>query len=230
MTDHAKRSGKDLKGVLVCFVGIDGSGKSTVARALTCALEEQGMKSRYVWGGFTSSFAALRPFVAVAKALLFRGDQHFEDSRTKGRVLKSTFWSTLYQYVALADYILQATFRIRLPLALGWNVVCDRYVHDLVTSIGVLLDYPIDRTLALLRRCLIFLPAPHLIYLLDLPESLAYRRKDDIVSLDFLRTRRKVYLEMARHNDIAVVDASSSKEHVQQLLVSRVMSVIEGDD
>jgi thymidylate kinase len=217
-------------GQLVCFIGIDGSGKSTVARALTCALEERGMKSRYVWGGFTSSFVALRPFVAVAKALLFHGDEHYEDSQTKGRVLKSTSWSTLYQYLALADYILQATFRIRLPLALGWNVVCDRYVHDLVASIGVLLDYPMDRTLALLRRCLVLLPTPHHIYLLDLPESLAYQRKDDIVSLDFLRTRREVYLEMARRNDIAVVDASSSKEYVQQLLVSRVMSVIEGDD
>lgn len=199
-----------------------------MARALTCALEDRGLKSRYVWGGFTSSFAALRPIVAVAKALLFRGDQHYEDSQTKGLVLKSTFWSTLYQYLALADYILQAIFRISLPLALGWNVVCDRYVHDLVASIGVLLDYPIDRTLALLRRCLIFLPAPHLIYLLDLPESLAYQRKDDIVSLDFLRARGEVYLEMARHGDIVVVDASSSKEHVQQLLVSRVISVIKG--
>jgi len=215
--------------VLVCFVGIDGSGKSSIAKALTVKLEERGQKSRYVYGGFIPTFTILRPVAAIAKAIWFRGDRHYEDSQTKGRVLKSTPMSTLYQYLALTDYILQAVFRIRLPLALGWNVVCDRYVYDLAAGIGVLLDYPPDRTLALLRRCLAFLPQPDHVFLLDLPETLAYQRKDDIVSLDFLRARREVYLEMARHHDIAVLDASSSPDHLLQSVCARVLSVFEGE-
>ena len=217
------------KGRLVCFVGMDGSGKSTLARALRASLEERGFKSRYVYGGFTSSFTILRPVVALAKTTLFRGKRHYQDSQTKGRVLKNTTLSTLYQYLALADYILQATFRIRLPLALGWNVVCDRYIYDLAVGIGVLLDYPTARIMALLRRCLIFLPQPHLIFLLDLPESLAYQRKDDIVSLDFLKARREVYLEMARRHEITVLDASASPEDLHQVVTAQVLRIVEGE-
>jgi thymidylate kinase len=217
------------RGALVCLVGMDGSGKSTLAKALRATLEERGLKSRYVYGGFTSSFTILRPVIALVRATLFRGDTHYQDSQTKGRVLKDTTLSTLYQYLALADYILQATFRIRLPLALGWNVVCDRYIYDLAVGIGVLLDYPTARTLTLLRRCLLFLPRPHLIFLLDLPESLAYQRKDDIVSVDFLKVRREIYLEMARHHEITVLNASSSPEHLQQVVTARVLNLIEGE-
>src|SRR4030043_137758 len=174
------------KGALVCLVGIDGSGKSTLAKALAGAAQENGVRCRYVYGGFTSSFTIFRPIEALAKALVFRGNDHMETSMTKGRVLRHSRLSAAYQYLALTDYIVQTWFRIGLPLALGWNVVCDRYIYDLVASIGVLLDYPLDRTLALLSRCLAFVPRPHLIFLLDLPEALAYQRKDDTVSLDFL--------------------------------------------
>jgi thymidylate kinase len=127
-TRRLAKGDKSPRNVLVCLVGIDGSGKSTLARALKVTLEERGHKSRCVYGGFVSSFTILRPVAAIAKAILFRGDRHYETSHTKGRVLKSTTMSTLYKYLALTDYILQAVFRIRLPLALGWNVICDRYV------------------------------------------------------------------------------------------------------
>jgi len=216
------------KGRLVCLVGMDGSGKSTLARALRATLEERGLRCRYVYGGFTSSFTVLRPVVGLARATLFRGERHYEDSQTKGRALKNTTLSTLYQYLALADYILQSTYRIRLPLALGWNVVCDRYIYDLAVGIGVLLDYPTARILSLLRRCLPVLPRPHLIFLLDLPESLAYKRKDDIVSLDFLKARREVYLEMARCHEIPVLDASASPEQLHKVITEQVLRLIEG--
>jgi len=219
----------DGKGALVCLVGIDGSGKSTLAKALVAAAQENGVRCRYVYGGFTSSFTIFRPAVALAKALVFRGNDHMETSTTKGRVLRHPRLSAAYQYLALTDYIVQIWFRIRLPLALGWNVVCDRYIYDLVASIGVLLDYSLDRTLALLRRCLAFVPRPHLTFLLDLPEALAYQRKDDIVSLDFLAARREIYLEMARHHEITLLDASASQKHLQQTVAARVFSVFRGE-
>jgi thymidylate kinase len=215
--------------LLVCFIGVDGSGKSTMARALTDSIRERGQRCRYVYGGFTSSFTIFRSAVALARALVFRGDRHMESSPTKGRIVRNPHLSAAYQYLALSDYIFQAWFRIKLPLVLGWNVVCDRYIYDLVASVGLLLDYPLDRTLGLLRRCLAFVPAPDLVFLLDLPEALAYQRKDDIVSLDFLAARREIYLEMARHHQITLLDARSSKENLHQLAAARVLALLKGD-
>ena len=108
-------------------------------------------------------------------------------------------------------------------------MVCDRYIYDLVAGIGVLRDYPLHRTLALLRRCLVFLPRPQLVFLLDLPEALAYQRKDDIVSLAFLTVRRETYLAMARHHAFTVLDATSSSEDLQELVAATVLSAFEGD-
>ena len=108
-------------------------------------------------------------------------------------------------------------------------MICDRYIYDLVASIGVLLDYPLDRTLALLRRCLALVPRPQLVFLLDLPEALAYRRKDDIVSLDFLTVRRDTYLAMARHHEFTVLDATSSSEDLQELVAATVLSILKGE-
>jgi len=219
----ATKPGKNSKSVLVCFVGIDGAGKSTLAKALTSVIEEQGIRCRYVWGGFNSSFTIFRPLLAVAKRTVFGGDKYVETSRRKGRVLKSSRLSTVYQYLALSDYIVQGLVRIRLPLAFGTNVICDRYIYDLTTSIAVLLDYTTDRTLALLDRCLRVLPRPDLVFLIDLPEALAYQRKDDVVSVDFLSVRRDIYLQMAEKHGMTILDGSSDPQELQELAAAKAL-------
>jgi len=219
---------RNSRGILICFVGIDGAGKSTVAKALTTITEEHGISFRYVWGGFNDSFTIFRPLLAVAKRTVFGGDKYVQTSRRKGRVLKSSRLSTIYQYLALTDYIIQALVRIRLPLAFSTNVVCDRYIYDLTTSIGVLLDYTADRTLALLDRCLGVLPKPDLVFLIDLPEALAYQRKDDVLSLDFLSVRRDIYLRMAERHGMTILDGSSDPQELQELAAAKVLQYVAG--
>lgn len=217
------------RGRLVCFVGIDGSGKSTLARALTTVLEKRGVECRYVWAGFSSSFMLFKPLMGALKASVFSGDRHTEESPTKGRVLKNSRLSAVYQYLALTDYTIQAVFKIRLPLLLGSQVICDRYVYDLITGIGVLLDYPTDKTLALLRRCLVFLPEPDLVFLVDLPETVAYQRKDDIVSPQFLSIRREIYLEMAHREGMTILDGNSDLAELEELVANKALPLMMGD-
>lgn len=215
--------------IFVCLVGIDGAGKSTLAKALVTTLEEQGMRCKYVWGGFTSSFTIFKPFIAVMRQTVFRGDRHMEESETKGRVLKSPLLSTVYQYLALLDYIFQGFLRIRVPLRLGTSVICDRYIYDLTTSIGVLLDYPLDRTLGLLDRCLRFLPDPDLVFLIDLPEAIAYERKDDTMSLNSLSVRRGTYLEMAKQLRMTLLDGCRDPEALKEFVAVEVLQHMVGD-
>lgn len=219
--------GLESSGWLVCFVGIDGSGKSTLARALATIMEQRGMKCSYVWGGFNDSFTIFRPVVAAAKVSIFRKDRFKGKSKTKGMVVKSSALSTIYQYLMLTDYIFQSSVRVRLPLALGRNVICDRYIYDLIVAVGVLLDYSVDRTMALLDRCLALLPKPDRVFLVDLPEELAFQRKDDVVSLDFLAVRRDIYLQIARQHRMTILDGSSDPGELAQLAASRVLRQME---
>jgi len=219
--------GLESSGRLVCFVGIDGSGKSTLAKALATIMEQRGIECRYVWGGFNDSFTIFRPLIAAAKGSIFRKGRFMEESRTKGMVVKSPVLSTIYQYLVLTDYIFQSSIRVGLPLAMGRNVICDRYIYDLIVAVGVLLDYPVKRTMALLDRCLALLPKPNLVFLVDLPEELALQRKDDVVSLDFLSVRRDVYLQMAQQHGMTILDGSSDPDELAQLAASRVLRRME---
>lgn len=223
------KAAKNPRPTLVCMVGIDGAGKSTLAKGLVTIMEEQGTRCKYVWGGFTSSFTIFKPLVAVMKASVFRGNRLMQQSSTKGTVLRSSALSTVYQYLALSDYIVQGLVRIRLPLAFGTNVICDRYIYDLTTSIGVLLDYPLDRTLGLLDRCLRFLPDPDLVFLIDLPEAIAYERKDDTISLNSLSLRRATYLEMAKRHPMIVLDGSREPEELKDTVATEVSQYIMGE-
>lgn len=223
------KAGRSCAGVLICFVGIDGAGKSTLAKALVARTEEHGIRWKHVWGGFNASFTIFRPMIGAMKRSVFRGNRHMHESRTKGRVLRSSLLSTVYQYLAVLDYLLQTLVRIRLPLALGRNVVCDRYIYDLITSIGVLLDYPPDRTLTLLDRCLALVPQPDLTFLVDLPEALAYQRKDDIVALEFLSVRRAIYLQMAKRYRMITLDGSSDPAGLAKLATRKVLQHMVGE-
>jgi thymidylate kinase len=223
------KRGRNPSGLLVCFVGIDGSGKSTLARSLATIIGQRGTKCRYVWMGFNDSFTIFRPVVAAAKGSVFRGSRHMEESRTKGMVVKSPVLSTIYQYLVLADYILQSTVRVGLPLALGRNVICDRYIYDLIVAVGVLLDYSVDRTMALLDRCLAVLPKPDLVFLVDVPEELAFQRKDDVVSLDFLSVRRDIYLQIAEQCGMTIVDGSRDPNELAQMAASEVFQHVAGE-
>lgn len=226
---RSAKAAKNPKPTLVCIVGLDGAGKSTLAKALVTTMEEQSMRSKYLWGGFTSSFAIFKPLIWVMKGSVFRGNRYMERSSTKGTVLKSSLLSTIYQSLALVDYIFQGFVRIRLPLAVGTNVICDRYIYDLTTSIGVLLDYPLDRTMALLDRCLRFLPEPDLVFLIDVPEAVAYQRKDDITSLNSLSVRRGTYLEMAKQHRMAVLDGCRDPEELAEIVAAEVLQHMVGD-
>ena len=223
------RLGRNRRGALICLVGIDGSGKSTLARAMAASLEAQGIRCRYVWMGFNDSFTVFRPLVAVAKASIFRGERYMEESTKKGRVVRSSFLSTLYQYLMLADYTFQVFFRVRLPLALRRNLICDRYIYDLAVAVGILLDYPAGRTMALLDQLLAVVPKSDLVFLVDLPEEVAFQRKDDVASTEFLSVRRDLYLQMAKKHGMTMLDGTSDPDELARLATGKVLQYVTGE-
>ena len=200
---------KDKKRFFICFTGIDGSGKTTQAKNLVKNLSLNGIKSEYVYARLVPII--FKPLLVVGNLLFLRKKKINNDyegySNTKKNILREhAFLSKIFYTIMLFDYYLQLLYKIKMPLLLNKNVICDRYIYDtLITDIAVDMGHSEDDIFIRIERGLSILPTPDIVFLIDLPEEIAYNRKNDVPSIEYLRDRRKYYLSIAdRYNMIKI--------------------------
>lgn len=209
------------KPMFICFTGIDGSGKTTLAKGLVESLNKKGIRCQYVSAKLDPFI--LKPFIWVGRLIFLRGKSMFNNysdySGTKKETIRNhPLLSGIYQQISLFDYSLQTLLKIRLPLFLGKNVVCDRYIHDVVVNLAVELDYPDGKLRIILNKCLQMYPKPDLIFLADVPEEIAYQRKDDVPSLEYLKERRQIYLDIQRECNMINIDGCKTTAELENMV------------
>jgi thymidylate kinase len=189
------------RGALVTFSGLDGSGKSSQARALCDILDRLGFDTVVEWSSLSqhpvilhalTSFAgwALRRRGRVEQATSAGSER---DAATKALRTRSRFvsfaWSVL---VALANAYEQSR-AVNRHLWRGRVVICDRYTLDskvhLRYAYGDSRSYGVE--VALIRR---LSPRPDASYFLDISAETATGRKPDYGLVDNAR-RAALYRE-----------------------------------
>jgi len=219
------------KGLLICFTGIDGSGKTTLSKELVELLKKKGVKCKYVYGRLNPLI--LKPFIFIGDRLFLRGkdisEDYLEYSNTKKKVIvKYSFLSKLYQQILLFDYLLQMFFKVKLPLIFGKNIICDRYVYDtVITDLSIDMDYSETEIKKALKKCFYTVPKPDLSFLIDLPEVIAFQRKDDTPSVEYLKERRKIYLDVGKEEGMVILDGSIPLNNLKCVLEDRVEELIK---
>jgi dTMP kinase len=211
---------------LICFTGMDGSGKTTLAKYLVEVMAQEGIKCKYVYGRLEPFI--LKPFIMIGRKIFLRGNDMFEDytqySSVKNRAIKRySFLFAFYRYVLLTDYFLQLLFRVRLPIILGKSIVCDRYVYDtVITDLAVDMDYSVYEIRNLIKKCFYISPKPDLAFLIDLPEEIAFQRKADTPSVEYLKERRGIYLNVGGEAEMVVLDGSKSIGEIKAIVQKEV--------
>ena len=220
------------KGFLICFTGIDGTGKTTLSKELVELLNEKGIKCKYVYARLNPFI--LKPFILLGGLVFLRrgeiSENYFEYSNTKRRAIeKYSFLSRIYQQILLFDYVLQIFFKVKLPLIFGKNIVCDRYIYDtVITDLSVDMNYSKDKTMCLLDATFRFSPKPDITFLIDVPEEIAYQRKNDTPSMGYLKERREIYLEVGKEYEMVILDGYRNLSDLKIVIKNKVMERIGG--
>jgi thymidylate kinase len=210
------------KAKLICFTGMDGAGKTTLAKFLVEEMKKHGLKCNYVYGRYKPILS--RPVLILGKFLFLRGrdikEYNIYSSAKRDAVKRYQLVAFLYQKFLLFDYSLQLLTKIIFPKTHGRTVICDRYIYDTVINDIPRADDDFNHLKRLIEKCFRIAPEPDLIFLIDLAEETAYSRKDDTPSIGYLKERRNIYLDIGVEYDMWILDGNKDltalKEQVQE--------------
>lgn len=197
-------------GFLISLSGIDGCGKSTLARQLQEYFSFQyGLPCRRVWCKFGA-----HPLSNLHLSNLIK--------RASGQPAKNSIPSSfpapqIYARALLLIHLTHIFLAVRQKLLRGEYLICDRYIFDTAVDLQQEIQYSTEKIAVILS--IGWLPMPDLKFWLDLPEKLAYQRKPDSASLPFLRQRRALYREIAQEFDLHLIDASLPLDAVFDQLI-----------
>ena len=204
-----------LKSVLICIIGIDGSGKTSVSKLLIDQLNKNALNFHYAYGRLRPILS--KPIIRIGNFLYLKDQDIFRDynsfiNKKKEVMNASNILTKLYVLTILFDNILQITFKISLGLKKK-NFICDRYIYDtLITDIYPYFDIMDQKFYAIINKLLTLIPKPAMTFLIDVDPIIAFKRKNDIPSLDYLSERRKLYLELAKKSGMIIINGNRSLE------------------
>jgi dTMP kinase len=217
---------------LVCITGIDGSGKTTLARNTVTTLRQQDQPAVYVYGRTCPAISRL--LMTLGRSTLLRKNNQWHDygayTRNKKQAMRNPILAWLYTATIWLDYYVQIWLKL-LPHILSQRiVVSDRYVYDTVISdLAVHLGYTCTQTERAIKRGLRALPTPTLTVLIDVPEEIAFSRKTDIPDIDYLRERRGRYLKLRARPEVEQIDGGNSPGALLQAVLLRIANSQRGD-
>jgi dTMP kinase len=212
---------------LVCITGIDGTGKTTLARSSAEALRQAGEDAVYIYG---RTYPVLsRALMALGRLTLLRGKDQWRDyagyTAEKKQTMRNPLLGIAYTLAILIDYYIQIWLKLLPHLGHRRIVVSDRYLYDTVISdLTVHLGYSAAQTARAVGLGLRLLPRPWLTVLIDVPEDVAFARKDDVPHIEYLRERRRWYLLLQDRPEVRRFDGQRAPHLLVETLVAEVLA------
>lgn len=204
-------------GNLIIFTGIDGSGKTTLTMSLIERLKKEGINATYLWWFSAENSLLRRTLRSIAPR---------KTGSNNGKLPGFSPLRTLYQYIVFLDYQRQAILSVWFPLILGRNVICDRYVHDVVLSFAMEFGYPETRTRKIMGLLLKLSPRPDVSFFVDIPSGIAITRKNDIISLEHHMRLNSTYRHFLRDKMI-FLDGTKNIEELNDTVWEHISSCIK---
>lgn len=221
------------RGIFICFIGVDGAGKTTLAKLTVKTMKEKNMDFKYVYSRFIPIF--LKPLLIFGKVFFLRKKDYRKNYKEyswykKQISKKHPYISKIYQKLLSLEYAIQIILKIKVPLSQGENIICDRYIYDtLATDLSIDFNYSENKIKERLENAFTIFPRPDVTFLIDVPEEVALSRKNDIPSIEYLKERRKLYLVFESCPEVVKLDGTKSIKTLQDIVNRKLQKVIKNE-
>lgn len=220
---------------LICFTGIDGSGKTTQAKLLVDWLASIGVKSMYVWSrGAVRTIRSILLFIGrsalgTSAAEITNNKRSYNEYQSrKSKLLENPFVRTMWSVMTYFEHLVQINLDIRRNMRDRNVVVCDRYIWDSTIDLAVLNHKAPEWLMGGLNRFMRkLIPWPNLTVFLDIPPEEAMKRKNDIPSYEYIRQRVDLYRYFAECNALSAINGCEDVNEIQNRIKHMVMANME---
>lgn len=202
-----------MRGKLITLEGIDGSGKSTVAKKLQENLEIKAFEPVFTREPTRGTLTGL----AVEKAIQSDTDQLAE------------------LFLFTADHAEHLAKIVKPALENGKIVISDRYSDSRYAYQGVTLKNRIENPLEWIKNLhRNWTIVPNLTFLFDIKPEISIERcgkrgdQSKFEKIEFLESVRELFLRLAKENSerFVIIDASQSPENLEKEVVGKTLEFL----
>jgi len=208
------------KRMLICFSGIDGTGKTTHTTELVRRFKDMAIPSHHA--SFLWSPKISYPLMGAVYVLKGWRKKDYK----KSKIMKK-----IWNYIIILDFIYIYMTKMWFPRLIGKTVFCDKYTYDLIVQLMHDGLYNEKASKSLLN----LMPQPDLAFVLDIPEVVSTQRKDDtqegidnrreeIALMDYLKKRREGFIKVAQSLNIPVIDATKEWNELHEEIFNKVIN------
>lgn len=206
-----------------CFIGIDGSGKTTQALSLNDYFKEKGLNSKYVWSRREPCILKI-PGKLIKRYILkereaTEGHAYLSIKKKRKGLFGNKIVSFLLINFSLLEYLFLLYLKIFIPNRNNDVLICDRYLYDAIVDFALNCPFSHSMVDTLLKNLISNrFPKPDRLYFIDINADVGVSRKKDGTSKAYLEDRIPLYQYIAQIAGATIVDGTLSLNDIKKTI------------
>jgi len=225
------------KSFLICFFGMDGSGKSTLSHFLFEELQKRKISTSRIWWLEREKSFLRKSFREMYKIF----SPNFESNSSGGfskepHVFGFNFvFRLIFPRIIMIDYLIFGFLHAWIPIHFGEKkiLIFDRYYPDIISALkeefGIYENHSI-----LIKLFKIIIPEPDLVFIIKVRPEIAYTRKpEEIFSIEDAKNIWQRHENMYDNfiykfhkSKILMIDNSGDISETKKILISETLNIL----
>jgi thymidylate kinase len=223
------------KSFLICFFGMDGSGKSTLSHFLFEELQKRKINTSRTWWLERQNSFFRKSFREMYKIFSPNYKSNPSGSFSKeSHVFGFNFvFRLVFPRIILIDYLTFGFLHAWIPMHFGERkfIIFDRYYPDLISALNE--EFGISENNSILIKLFkIIIPEPDLVFIINVRPDIAYMRKrEEIFSIENAKNiwqrhenMYNNYIYKFHKSKILKIDNSGDISETKKILISEVLN------